>query len=372
MRAERPHHAGGGNQRSCKQLPARFAGVPGPSTVCGRVRGVRRTSRTDTLEQMARRIIFVSLLLALSGCSAAPRPRVTPAPRLEPVTTLRIGTMVSGQRQILAVPLEDYVLVSALSEIAPASGDIESARTLFSVQAIVARTYAIANRRRHAAEGFDLCDTTHCQVVNLDRPQRSRWAEVARRAVDDTRGTILWYAGGPASALFHSDCGGHRASADDVWGGPAPLYLQGGEDSLPAGYEHITWRFVADREQLRSALNAQPRTAVGARLDTIDVQRRDGSGRAALLLLNGERAPLVRGEEFRAVVSRRLGARALLSARFEVRREGERFVFEGQGFGHGVGLCQRGALARAASGDSVGRILAFYFPGTQIRRLEKD
>jgi stage II sporulation protein D len=123
---------------------------------------------------------------------------------------------------------------------------------------------------------------------------------------------------------------------------------------------------LASREDLRAALNADPRTAVGARLDTIDVQHRDQSGRAALLLLNGERSPLVRGEEFRAVVSRRLGARSLRSSRFEVRREGERFVFDGRGFGHGVGLCQRGAVARARAGQTASQILSFYFPGTTI------
>ena len=265
------------------------------------------------------------------------------------------------------MPLEEYVLASVLSEIAPAGEDTRAARVVFAVQAIVARTYAISSLRRHAREGFDVCDTTHCQLVDLDRVQRSRWTMLARDAVQHTRGGVLWHAGAPVTALFHSDCGGFRASAHDVWGGAAPAYLEGGADPLPAGHEHITWRFVVSKEELRAALNTQPRTEVGGRLDTIDVQRRDASGRAALLLLNGERSPLVRGEEFRSVVSRRLGVRTLRSSRFDVRREGNRFVFDGQGFGHGVGLCQRGAVARAAAGDSFERILAFYFPGTVIR-----
>jgi stage II sporulation protein D len=263
--------------------------------------------------------------------------------------------------------LEEYVLASVLSEITPAGDDARAARVIFGVQAIVARTYAIANRRRHAADGFDVCDTTHCQIVEVDRVQRSRWAALAREVVEDTRGDVLWFADKPASALFHADCGGVRASAGEVWGGLAPAYLEGGEDPLPAGREHLTWRFVVHRDELRAVLNAQPRTQVGGRLDTIDVQRRDPSGRAALVVLNGERAPLVRGEEFRSIVSRRLGVRTLRSSRFDVRREGERFVFDGRGFGHGVGLCQRGAIARAAAGASVNEILAFYFPGTAVR-----
>jgi len=85
------------------------------------------------------------------------------------------------------------------------------------------------------------------------------------------------------------------------------------------------------------------------------------------VLLNGARAPLVRGEDVRAAVAAALGARTVRSSRFEVRREGELFIFTGQGFGHGVGLCQTGALARAAAGQSVERILAFYYPHTRLR-----
>jgi stage II sporulation protein D len=113
-------------------------------------------------------------------------------------------------------------------------------------------------------------------------------------------------------------------------------------------------------------LNSRPATSVGARLDTIDVQSRDSAGRARLVLLNGERAPLVRGEDLRAVLNDALGPRAIRSARFDVRRDGARFVFDGQGFGHGVGLCQTGAMARAASGQTVETILQFYFPGTRV------
>jgi stage II sporulation protein D len=113
-------------------------------------------------------------------------------------------------------------------------------------------------------------------------------------------------------------------------------------------------------------------TAVGNRLDTLDVQSRDSAGRARLVLLNGERAPLVRGEDLRAVLNQALGPRAIRSARFDVHRDGERFIFDGQGFGHGAGLCQTGALARAAAGQSFDAILAFYFPGTLLTTGSTD
>jgi stage II sporulation protein D len=308
----------------------------------------------------------------LGGCAGGGRPRVfppvsSPAPESPGIPALiRVRTIADGQRQILALPLEEYVLAAALSELAPSSGDPDTMRRMYAVQAIVVRTYAVSHLGRHAGDGFDLCDTTHCQLVELDRRHRSRWAPVAREGVRRTRGAVLQYRGRPAAILFHSDCGGHRSAATDVWGGTGAPYLGGGADPLPDGAAHAAWRFVVERDELRLALNAEGRTAVGARLDGIHVQRRDAAGRAALVVLNGTRAPLVRGEDFRAAVSQAFGPRALRSTMFDVHREGQTFVFEGHGFGHGVGLCQTGALARAAAGDTAERILAFYFPGTTL------
>jgi stage II sporulation protein D len=272
----------------------------------------------------------------------------------------------------MSVPLEEYVLAAALSEVAPSAQEATSAARVFEVQAIVSRTYAVANLGRHAADGFDVCDTTHCQLVDLSLSRRSRWSNVARTAVTATERRVLLAGYRPARVLYHADCGGFRASASDVWGGGGASYLLGGPDPLPAGKIHLAWRYVVDRERLREVLNTSTRTAVGNRLDTIDVQSRDPSGRARLVLLNGARAPLVRGEDFRAVVTTVLGLRAIRSSRFHVQRKGSTFVFEGQGFGHGVGLCQKGALARAAAGESAEKILTFYFPGAVVRRLSSS
>ena len=93
---------------------------------------------------------------------------------------------------------------------------------------------------------------------------------------------------------------------------------------------------------------------------------RDASGRAAGLAVRGERSYTVRGDVLRAVINRTLGDRALLSTRFSVTRDKAGWIFEGTGFGHGVGLCQRGAAARARRGDAVADILQAYFPGARL------
>ena len=98
---------------------------------------------------------------------------------------------------------------------------------------------------------------------------------VVRDAVQRTAGELLWFADGPARAVFHADCGGHTSNAAAVWGGVAPAYLSGANDKGPAGTAHADWTFETRAAALRSALNADPRTAVGARLDRIEIAGRD-------------------------------------------------------------------------------------------------
>jgi stage II sporulation protein D len=262
--------------------------------------------------------------------------------------------------------LEDYVVATALSEVHPDLSDGDVAERMFEVQAVIARSYAASNRGRHAAAGFDLCSTTHCQLYEPARLRTSRWAGIARAAAQRTSGEVLWFAGSPARVLFHADCGGHTSSAAAVWGGVAPSYLSGSSDEGPACGAHNAWTFEARASAIRTALNADARTAVGARLDRIEVAGRDAGGRAEQILLRGSRTFVIRGEVFREVVSRALGARSLRSTRFTIRQSGDRFLFAGTGFGHGVGLCQAGALARLKAGASPAEVLEHYFPGTSL------
>jgi stage II sporulation protein D len=314
---------------------------------------------------MVRSGACLAAALAAACAGAAPQPRTVPSVPA-PEVTLRVR-LASGR--IVELPIENYVRASILTELAPVSRDPAALARVFEVQAVLARTFALTGRGRHGREGFDLCATTHCQLVDLDRPAQSRWREVAEAAARATAGRALHYEGRPALTLFHADCGGHRSAAGEVWGGRERPYLTGGADPLPDGSAHAGWRFQIARNRLRDALDRDPLTSPGSRLDRVEVFRRDAAGRAALVLLAGERAPVVRGEELRAALARALGAAALKSTRFTVRQDEDRIEFVGQGLGHGVGLCQRGAMKRAEAGESVEQILQFYYPGTVLDLL---
>ena len=298
--------------------------------------------------------------LAVAGGCAVPDPH-TPATSAFSLPRT-IAVRVSGQ--IKNVPLEDYVLASALAEVTPVNESAATVSRIYEVQAVLARTYAVSHLGRHHAEGFDLCDGTHCQLYAPARIATSRFAAAAADAVRRTAGLILSYGQRPAEALFHADCGGSTAGAEAVWGRPVP-YLLPTSDDVPLAI-HRSWKLTLTSEELRTALNADTRSRIGRTLDRLEVSNRDVSGRATQIFLAGEREATIRGEDFRAVLNQKLGDRAMQSTRFSVTKSGRSYVFDGRGFGHGVGLCQLGASARARRGDSLESIFAAYFRGTRI------
>jgi stage II sporulation protein D len=302
----------------------------------------------------------------LIGAAAAcgPLPARAPSP---------IGVQLPGQilvrskGRIVAVPLEDYTLGSILSEVSPIGESPATAARVFEVQAVVARSYAVAELGRHRSEGFDLCDSTHCQLYDPTRIRSSAFADLARAAVRATAGRVMTYRGRVAETFFHADCGGSTAAADDVWGGDPIPYLVAAPDVI-APAKHRAWTSTISVADLTRALDADPQATVGRRVDSLDVRTRDASGRAKEIVIRGDTPLVLTGDEFRAVINRALGDRTLDSAKFTVVRDGSRYTFTGTGLGHGVGLCQLGAAARARRGDTLEAILGEYFPGAVLSR----
>jgi stage II sporulation protein D len=308
-------------------------------------------------------IAVVLLTSFVVACGSTTQPVAVVKPVTASLTLPRV-IRVRSVGQIIEVPIEDYVLATALSEVSPVGEAPETTRRIFEVQAVLARTYVASHLGRHGQEGFDVCDETHCQLYEPARVTTSRFAAVAREAVNKTRGEVLTYADRLTEALFHSDCGGHTAAADQVWGGRSVPYLLGAEDSVPEDTHH-RWQTMLTSERVRTALNLDSRSAVGPRLVDIRIASHDDSGRATLVEVRGDATRQIRGEQFRAILNQTFGVRAIQSTRFDLGRTANGFRFTGTGFGHGVGLCQVGAAARARRGESVDEIFAAYFPGAQ-------
>lgn len=307
------------------------------------------------------------------SCSAPPTRATLPSSRSAAPSTIRVGVREGNRITIRKVPLETYVQAAILSEFAPPAGDPGVVERMLEVQAVIGRTYALAHLGRHAAEGFDVCATTHCQLFEPSRLTTSKWAAQSAEAVRRTTATVLWFGNAPADALYHSDCGGKTSRADAVWQGMARPYLISVADDGPAATAHAAaWRYEAADAAVLAALNKDPRTRIGARLSGIQVLERDQTGRAGQVALHGSQERIVRGEDFRDVLGQSFGARSIKSTWFTVEHARGAYVFEGRGFGHGVGLCQTGALARIRAGVKLPAVLDLYFPGTKLVTLRQS
>jgi stage II sporulation protein D len=272
--------------------------------------------------------------------------------------------------------LDDY-----LFGVLAAEGSVEDELEALKALAVVSRTFALKNMGRHARDRFDFCNSTHCQrYVNvLSESARADFYNLLHRALQETAGEVLLDGQGRiADAYFSADCGGRTASLNSLWGAPAPVYLRGVPDQYCASAPERNWTNTIPVRDLIRALHGDPRSDVGARLQSVRVIKRDASGRAEMIALQGERSRTLRGWDFKIIVGRTLGWNILKSTRFEVARAGLNFVFRGRGFGHGLGLCQTGAHVMARRGASYQQIIKQYFPGVNIggnrasARLEDD
>lgn len=256
------------------------------------------------------------------------------------------------------VSLEEYV-AGVLAAETERGWPLEALKA----QAVVSRTFAFSER--HRADGYHLCDLTHCQVYHGQVSSPS-----SERAVRETRGLILAYRNKPAQALFHSTCGGVRAANQWIFGGEALPYLKGGSDVEKGALlcrespHAAAWNVSVSVSELSKALNARSETEVGF-LRSLMIER-NPSGFVQRVSLAGDRRRVVDGYSFWLALGQTLGWGEVKSLNFTVAREGDRYRFTGKGLGHGVGLCQWGARKLALSGQSFRLILNRYFPGTVL------
>ncbi len=260
--------------------------------------------------------------------------------------TIRIGvTAADGSVRPVTLAVEEYV-----ARVISGEGQPRAGRAAHEALAIVSRTFAAANRHRHRSEGFDLCDTTHCQVM---RPAIA----AARAATLATAGRVLLDRGQPAFVYYSALCGGIPALASEVWPGATDYRPAAAHDDACA--DEPAWSNELRADELERALRAAGLR--GQRLRGLRVVDRTASRRAGTLHVEGFTPPEISAHELRMAVGRTLGWQLLRSTAFEVTRTAAGYRFRGVGYGHGVGLCVIGAGRRAARGESATAILKAYF-----------
>ena len=223
-------------------------------------------------------------------------------------------------------PIVTMDLETAVASVVQAESAPQTPLEALKAQAVVSRSYFVGGKGRH--ENFDFCDLAHCQVLRSPPVAGTP----AARAAEETRGLVLTYHDKPFAAMFTRSCGGRTRAPAEVG---LPI---NGYPYFPVNCDHchknpFRWTRTVSRED------------------------------AALLLAKGEAG--------RLAVDRRLGWNAIPSNNFSARLAGNEVILEGQGQGHGIGLCQLGAKAMAARGETYRAILRHYFPNTEILPLSR-
>ncbi|MFH1369241.1 MAG: SpoIID/LytB domain-containing protein [Elusimicrobiota bacterium] len=256
--------------------------------------------------------------------------------------------------------LEDYISGILPREVSP-----KWPKESLKAQAVVSRTYAMKNLKRHGSESFDLCSETHCQVYGGMESEDPR----TTKAVEDTRNEVLTYDGQLAQALFHACCAGHTENPNYVWiwNSNSPKYLRGRTDKFCAGSPHGYWKNRIDGEFIRKRL-VKAKYDVG-KIESIRISGRNESGRAINLKINHSGGTLtINAAKFRLAVDPWLVKSTMFSS---IVRYGKSFEFRGSGWGHGVGMCQWGAKVMSDKGYDYKEILKYYYPGTKIEKWEE-
>jgi stage II sporulation protein D len=261
----------------------------------------------------------------------------------------------TGIRVLLTLPSENYVIAVLNGEAAP-----DEPMASLQAMAITIRTFALLNADRHRAEGFDLCDSTHCQALRLGiaRPD-------VERAVRETAGETLWFGARQAPVYYTQHCGGMSEAAHSVWPAEHAAYLVGHRaDPYCLRRSPAAWHARIALTQLSAIFRAQG-WRLPSPIQDIRVTRRTAAGRAALIEVSGHGAPAtLSASSFRFAVDRALGWNQLRSDWYTAEVSGAALEISGHGYGHGVGLCQAGAYEMAVEGHDPTQILNFYFPGT--------
>ncbi len=286
--------------------------------------------------------------------------------RPAPETLLLINTINLESYLKAVVPAEIYTGKKSLFESA-------------KVQAICSRTYALQRMRERAGKSYDV----HLDVRDQVYGSRNRENKIASAAVDETRGIVLSFNDTLATVYFHSSCGGSLEEGSNVWKNADEPYLEGEQDVLG---DSLACRFAPNHRwtetrtlgQLDSlfhtlygtgALNEMVRDTTDLKLH-IKVTGRYKSGRVSeLTVIYADTTLRLQQYEIRRFLGWPPGS-LLPSTLFRIRKNDDRsFILEGGGAGHGVGLCQWGAMRMSEEGFRYYHILGKYFRGCYLKKI---
>lgn len=283
----------------------------------------------------------------------------------------------TGLALINKLPVESYLRGVVPLEIGR-KGKSDSAAV--QAQAVAARTYTYKRMSERKKWDYDLLPTVSDQVYGGASAEHAH----CDNAIKATEDIVLIFNNQMVDALYHSTCGGHTATKHEVWGGVPFPYLQGKPDVMNNGAPFcgisplITWKEQWDVTEFSRLINkyssATPRQEhFNGNVSQVKVESTTSSGRVQSCLVAGASGTArYGGDKIRFVFRRAVPGNGILrSASFTISRNGDTIVAKGRGYGHGIGMCQMGAIGRARSGFSFDEILHFYYSGVTIEDIDE-
>lgn len=301
----------------------------------------------------------VVLAVLLAGCPGQ-EDKLIRQIRMEP--TIKVETKTGTK----SMKLEEYITGVVAGEIKP-GWPLEA----YKAQAILARSYALyvltADSTRPPESGSITATHREAQAY---APQNI--TAIIRKAVDETRGTVITYRGKYPQAYFHSASGGWTTTAVNgglVEPGKEPPYLkvvQSPEDAV-APPEIKSWTATFPATQVVAALAKVGVTT--QKLQGLEVGKKDEHGRAVTLIVRHDgRTTETSAPKFRVALSPDKMRSALLT---KIAVSGGNVTMSGRGFGHGVGMSQYGAYQMAKAGKKADAIIKHYYTGVNTQKLWK-
>ena len=307
----------------------------------------------------------------------------------------------------------EHYLYGVVPKEMPASWPVESLKA----QAVVARSFALSNLNKHAKEGFNLCDTTDCQVYKAYDNEHPN----TNQAVDETKGEYVYYNGKVASTPYHSTSGGYTEDSSVAWGGSIP-YLIPVYDVYSEGTASNIWSINITPLEIKNKLSTIG-INIGDIKDIIILNTSSANRVVELKIVGSNGDHIMNGNKMRTL----LGNTTMKSTWFEIDKKGQNltkkvyviddnlrnpvevninstyildgksntssnrnnvsraigsdrtinieqtlsitpttFIFNGKGYGHGVGMSQFGAMEMAKLGYKYEDIIKHYYTGVEI------
>ncbi|MFL5752874.1 MAG: SpoIID/LytB domain-containing protein [Bacteroidia bacterium] len=240
--------------------------------------------------------------------------------------------------------------------VCEAESGVSSLIEFYKVQVILARTYALAHLYKHGAEGFNLCDQVHCQVF-----YGKTFNQNILQAVTETRGKVVVDQDLQLiTAVFHSNSGGHTVNSEDVWGSKTS-YLRSVNDSFSLKMPNARWERKMPAEDWLTYLKLRHKYPVEDSLAKNYALNFKQDYRKVNLEYGGVKVPL---KNVRTDLQ-------LKSTYFSIETKGDSILMRGRGFGHGIGMCQEGAMRMTKLGYTHQQVLNFYYQNIHLIDLKE-